>query len=459
MSWLDSNLQNTPEKLVMNKKRIILFTVISLILILAISIVYFFFFKTFSLSSFDIHESLTPDAMKMDTDYFIKTLMENHPEMKDGQTTYDNIIAEIYEKIKKPMKVEDFYWTLNTLNVALKDGHTHFSTDQVNWDCIDLPPLEWTSDGLIAKENNAFLRTGDKIIAMGSMTSVEFLKGLGNLMPAEVEEWIKANTNVIAKGIYLRRLNLVDKNDNVIVKYERNGKIAVGEMHLHRSAESVFKGIKKAISYLSSRRLKWRIDKANNLGVITMNTCPGGNEYIKGFRDFFNAVHENKIKNIAVDLRNNDGGSDRVINQFLSFIDIDDYLFIGNNIIFNNPKDFRDVAPNDPPLFKGNIYLLTSYSTFSAGTDFVVVLQANSIAKVIGQPTGNIPSFFGNVKQESLPNSRLMFQYATTRYKDPVPEDEQYKAIKPDYPIEYTKQDIVEKRDPWLESVIKMTKH
>ncbi len=442
----------------MNKKRIVLFIVISLIIIFIISTVYFFFFKTFSISAFDYRGSLTPDAMKMDTDYFIKTLKENHPEMKDSQTTYDNIIAGIYEKIGNPMNAEDFYWTLNTLNVALKDGHTHLSVDQVNRDCIDLPSLEWTRDGLIAKENKAFIKTGDKIISIGGMAPNELLKSLGNLLPAEIEEWVKANTMVIAKGMFLRRLNLVDKNNNVIISYERNNKIAVGDMHLHQSGDSIFESIKKAISYAASRKLKWRIDKANNLGIITINTCPNGNEYIKGFRDFFSAVDENKIMNVTVDLRKNGGGSSGVIQQFLSFIDIESYMFIGNNTYYNIPKDFRDVTPNDPPLFKGNIYLLTSNSTFSAATDFVVILQANSIAKVVGQPTGNIPSFFGNMKQGNLPNSKLVFQYATTRFKYPVSEDEQYKAITPDYPIEYSKRDIIEKRDPWLEFVIKMTR-
>ncbi len=444
-------------KSIINKKRIVLLTVTLLIIILIISLVYFFFFKTFSISGYDYRGSLTPNAMKKDTDYFIKTLKENHPEMKDGQTNYDNIINGIYEKIRKPMNAEDFYWTLNTLNVALKDGHTHFSVDQVNRDCIDLPSLEWTSDGLIAKENKAFIKSGDKIISIGGMAPTELLKSLDNLIPAEIEEWVKANTMVIAKGMFLRRLNLVDKNNNVIISYERNSKIAIGDMHLHQCGDSAFESIKKNISYAASRKLKWRIDKANNLGIITINTCPNGKEYIEGFRDFFSAVNENKIKNVAVDLRKNDGGSSTVINQFLSFIDIQNYMYIGNDLLYNNPKDFRDVTPNDPPLFKGSIYLLTSNSTFSAASDFVVILKANSVAKVIGQPTGNIPSFFGNIKPSSLPNSKFLFQYATTRYKYPVPEDEQYKAIIPDYPIEYSKRDIVEKRDPWLEFVIEMT--
>ncbi len=455
---MNLSLQDFHVKLVTNKKRIVLFVVISLILALIISIAYFFFFKSFSISGSVYRDSLTPYSMKMDANYFIKTLQEYHPEMKDGQTTYDNVISGIYEKIGKPMNAEDFYWTLNTLNVALKDGHTHFSADQVNRDCIDLPSLEWTSDGLIAKENKAFIKTGDKIIAIGKMTSAELLKDLGYLIPAEIEEETKANTNAIAKGMYLRRLNLVDGNNNVLIKYERNDRTIVRKMHLHQSAESISTRIGKAISYVSSRKLKWRIDKADNLGIITMNTCPGGKEYIKGFRDFFSAVDKNKIENITVDLRKNGGGYSGVIQQFLSFIDIRSYMCIGNEIIYNNPGAFREVTPNDPPLFIGNIYLLTSNSTFSAATDFVVVLQANSIAKVIGQPTGNIPSFFGNIKQDSLPNSRLQFQYATTRYRSPVSEAEQYKAITPDYPIEYSRQDIMKKRDPWLEFVMKMTR-
>jgi C-terminal processing protease CtpA/Prc len=388
----------------------------------------------------------------------LKMLKENHPEMKDGQTTYDNLIAKIYENISKPMNAEEFYWNLNTLAVALKDGHTHLSADEVNRDCIDLPSLEWTKDGLIAKENKAFINTGDKITDIGGKTPDELLKGLDALIPAEVQEWVKANTNAISKGIYLRKLNLVGSNNNVAITYERKGKLSAGELQLHPTGDTIYQSIKKSGSYTSSRNLEWKIDKANNLGIITINTCPSGNQYVKGFRDFFSELNKDKINNIAVDLRKNDGGSDNVINQFLSFIDVQSYEYIGNRTFYNIPKDFRDVTPNDPPPYKGNIYLLTSNSTFSAATDFVVVLQANSIAKIIGQPTGNIPSFFGNVKQCSLPNSKLSLRYATTRLQDPLPEDEQYKAITPDYPIEYKKEDIIEKRDPWLEYAIKLAR-
>ncbi len=448
-------LQSFRIKSIKNKKRIAILTVTLLIII---SIVYLFFFKTYSISAYSYSDSLTPNAMKIDTDLFIKTLKENHPEMKDGQTNYDNIINGIYEKIRKPMNAEDFYWTLNTLNVELKDGHTHFSIDQVNRDCIDLPSLEWTADGLIAKENKAFLETGDKIISIGGMSPTDLLKGLNALIPAEIEEWVKANTMVIAKGMFLRRLKLVGKDNNVNISYERNGKLVTRDMHLHKCGETAFEGINKLISYSAARKLKWNIDNANSLGIITINTCPNGKEFVEGFKNFFRAVNENKIKNIAVDLRRNDGGSSTVINQFLSFIDIKSYMYIGNKLLYNNAEDFRDITPNDPPLFRGSVYLLTSNSTFSAASDFVVILKANSLAKVVGQPTGNIPSFFGNTKSSSLPNSKLQFQYATTRYKYPVPEDEQYKAIIPDYPIEYSKRDIVEKRDPWIDFVIEMAR-
>lgn len=441
----------------MHKKRVALFIVVPLVIIVVFLIAYFLFFKVFRTTGFDYSDSLTPDAMKTDTDYFVKMLKENHPEMKEGQTKYDDIITGIYENIKKPMNTEEFYWTLNTLAVALKDGHTHFIADKVNRDYIDLPYLEWTKDGLIAKESKAFIRTGDKITSIGGKTPEDLLKSLDSLIPAEVQEWVKANTYAISKGLYLRKLNLVS-NNNVTIAYERKGKPAAGELKLHPTGDTIYQSIKKAGDYASSRNLKWKIDKANNLAIITINTCPNGNLYVKGFRDFFNQVNKDGIKNIAVDLRKNDGGSDNVINQFLSFIDVQSYEYIGNRTLYNIPKDFRDVTPNDPPPYKGNIYLLTSNSTFSSATDFVVVLQANSIAKVIGQPTGNIPSFFGNAKLCSLPNSKLSLQYATTRFKDPVPEDEQYKAITPDYPIEYKKEDIIEKRDPWLELAIKLAK-
>lgn len=412
---------------------------------------YLFFFKVSDNPGYLYRDSLTPEAMKTDAHYFVETLKSNHPNMNEGQSAYDGIIDDIYEKIKKPMDSEDFYWTLDTLAVALKDGHTRLFIDEISRDNIDLPMLIWTSDGLIVKKSGAFLMKGDKIVSIGGMAPDGMQKELEALYPAEIPEWVRANINVISEGIYLRRLNLVDRNNAVTIRYERNGRVSAGKMQLHGSGASLYKRISDAFAYADSVRMKWRIDKEHGLGIIEINECKPGKQTMEGFREFFTAVDKDGIKNIAVDLRRNSGGNDRVASQFLSFVAVKSYLFIGNELRYNNPGEYRELKPEDPPLFGGNIYLLTSNSTFSAATDFTVVLQANSIAKVIGQPTGNTASFFGNPLHFNMPDCKLGFSCATGHYEAPVAESNQDKAVMPDYKVECTRQDIIDGRDPSMD--------
>ncbi len=420
---------------------------------------YLFFFKVSDNPGYLYRDSLSPEAMKTDAQFFIETLESNHPNMKEGQTAYNGIIDGIFEKIKKPMDSEGFYWTLNTLAVALRDGHTRLSTDQISRDHIDLPLLIWTSDGLIVKKSGAFLRKGDKIISIGGMAADGLQKELEALYPAEIPEWVRANINVVAQGIYLRRLNLVGRNNTIEIRYERDDRVSVKKMQLHTSGASLYKRISEAFAYADSVKMKWRIDKEHDLGIIEINKCKTDNQTAEEFREFFAAVRENDIGNIAVDLRRNSGGNDGIASQFLSFVAVKSYMFIGNQLRYNNPGEFRELKPEDPPPFGGNIYLFTSNSTFSAATDFTVVLQANSIAKVIGQPTGNTASFFGNPTYFSMPDCKLGFNCATTHYKAPVEDDNQDKAVIPDFKVEYTSRDIIENEDPWLDFLINLPRN
>ena len=53
----------------------------------------------------------------------------------------------------------------------------------------------------------------------------------------------------------------------------------------------------------------YKIDKENSLGIFTLNRCEMSQEYTDRLLEFFSAVRDNNIGNIAVDLRSNGGGT------------------------------------------------------------------------------------------------------------------------------------------------------
>lgn len=165
----------------------------------------------------------------------------------------------------------------------------------------------------------------------------------------------------------------------------------------------------------------YKIDKENSLGVFTLNRCEMSAEYTDRLSEFFSAVRDNNIGNIAVDLRSNGGGTTEVINEFLRYINISDYkLFGGTDIrIGGNLISYRDeITPNKhvENAFDGRVYVLTSQYTFSSAMDFAMVIHDNGIGKVIGETPGNMPTAYGDKLSFQLPESKLVLSVSYKKF-------------------------------------------
>ena len=167
--------------------------------------------------------------------------------------------------------------------------------------------------------------------------------------------------------------------------------------------------------------VRYEIDEENSIVILHLDECEYNSEYINTVRKMFEKEKDKNIKNVAVDLRFNGGGNSQVVNEFLKYFDIDSYktgsmgwrlgflyLNMGNGI-YSNEK-YEDL------LFKGNLYLLTSTSTFSSAMMFAQYVKDNNIGTIIGEAPGNNPNGYGEVSCFMLPNSRLYMQISTKRF-------------------------------------------
>ena len=187
----------------------------------------------------------------------------------------------------------------------------------------------------------------------------------------------------------------------------------------------------------------YKIDKENSLGIFTLNRCEMSQEYTDRLLEFFSAVRDNNIGNIAVDLRSNGGGTTEVINEFLRYINISDYkLFGGTDIrIGGNLISYRDeITPNKPVdnAFDGKVYVLTSNYTFSSAMDFATVIQDNGIGKVIGETPGNMPTAYGDKLGFQLPESKLVLSVSYKKFYR-VDINKSIEPLIPDYTVEADK--------------------
>lgn len=146
-------------------------------------------------------------------------------------------------------------------------------------------------------------------------------------------------------------------------------------------------------------------------------------------RDLFAAADERAAERLVVDLRLNAGGDSRVLAPFLSRI-------------------ARHPVLNE----EGRLFVLIGRQTQSSALLNAMQLDRTTAAVVLGEPSGQRPNHYGEVRRFRLPNSRLRVSYATEFFRR-VPGDPP--ALLPDVPIPFTSKDFFAGRDPLLAAAIR----
>jgi C-terminal processing protease CtpA/Prc len=231
----------------------------------------------------------------------------------------------------------------------------------------------------------------------------------------------------------------------------------------------------------------YKILKKENALVMACNGF-GYEDYKIFHRKVFTEIKQRKIKNLIIDLRNNSGGdvsmSDDILKYLLkkptqNFLTCDapvgklsfskevepapkDHLF--------NPKELKKLKngkyrrivdgislliPYKDLHFSGNIYVLTSGLTFSAGTILTSLLKAHANATIIGQETGGGEAGCsgGLISKVILPQSKLKVNFPHFHIEINTKAPNVGRGVIPNYPINYTAKDIAQNRDLELETV------
>ena len=84
---------------------------------------------------------------------------------------------------------------------------------------------------------------------------------------------------------------------------------------------------------------------------------------------------------------------------------------------------------------------------------FLALIENNSKAVIVGEPTGQGPFFCGGPQTLALPNSGLEL-LISSHYNRCSLFDDGRGWIMPDLPVSYTMADYLEGRDPMMEAVL-----
>jgi len=131
---------------------------------------------------------------------------------------------------------------------------------------------------------------------------------------------------------------------------------------------------------------------------------------------------------LIIDLRHNSGGDSRVIQPLIETIR-------------------RRPAINRPDA----LYAIIGRGTFSSGMAAAHHLRTKARATIVGEPIGERPNTFGNMRTFTLPHSGVQVTYSTEYYRFAPGEPD---AFMPDVYVSITPDAIIAGRDPVLEWIV-----
>lgn len=372
-------------------------------------------------NSIGFDEKLSSKDAVEDLDYAMKYLKKDHPALKNSTP---KMIQAQYEKAKAELLKEDTVdvCTLNreieSVFSLLNDAHT----------CVKalFPDDHYLKYYYSRNEEGAILT------AVNDVNLEDMLKNNRALYSYEVESWgLHSLSNDLMTKEGLSYLG-IDTKDGVTYTYLcKDGRYRTytysDSDFVTRSEYYAFNNVTKSVKPFVS----YEIDKDRSLAVLTLTSCKFNDEYRDCVKKMFTEVKNLGIQNVAVDIRNNDGGSSFVADEFIRYLDVDNY----RQPVYTIRLGFFDLTPDNGNftnnkyndlLFKGNVYMLTSVHSFSSAMDFAQYIKDNKLGTIIGEAPGNTPVGYGQCTEMKLPHSQIYMQISTTTYQrtDPNCKDE-----------------------------------
>ncbi len=380
----------------------------------------------------DGSEMLTPEQALRDVECARKYLAKVHPAAKDGlpqevSARFDEIEEEI--RSQDGMTVYSLERMLCSAAALFHDGHT-----MVYGKYPEYRHLKY-----VYSHNQA----GDRLIAVNGTEQRELYE--------QNKQYFSFDSGADDYGYSHFRTIITRPDGLALLGIDIEDGVVYTFAHPDGSTEDVtahdedFLTIDEYYAYnkiepdpTESSFVSYAVDEEKSLAMLTLNSCTYDEEYCSVLHDMFSEVKEKGIRNVAVDLRSNGGGSSMVGTEFLKYLPVDSYmdwaadrrfgfLYLHFSATEFTNKKYADLT------FDGNVYVLTSGDTYSSAMDFAMYIKDNGLGKIVGEASLNDPYGYGEVTRFRLPDSGLMLIVSTAKWYR-IDTDTPEKFIEPDIP-------------------------
>lgn len=385
-------------------------------------------YKNVSLYTKSYDKVLTKKEAKEDLEYAMKYLKKLHPKLLKETPDY---IQEQYDMVKNNIETKETI-TVNYLSKEiesifskLNDGHTIVMGYYNDYHTLKEMEMHNKNKEILTKINDIEIKElfeQNKQYYSYEMEKAGLNQFKNDLITLEGLDKLGINTEEI-------KYTFEQNNKEKEYTYKKEDYLTKEEYNNYNNI-----GPKPQKSFVT-----YEIDEENNLAILYLDKCKNNDEYKRVLKEMFEKIKEKNIGNIAVDLRNNGGGSSSVATEFIKYIDVDEYnelkseWRLGTFNIKTKQHTIKNKKKNSP--FNGNIYVLTSIDTFSSAMLFSQYIKDNNIGTIIGETSSNNPNGYGEVVEFLLPNSNIYMQISTKKWYR-INQNTEEEFIEPDIKCE-----------------------
>ena len=408
-------------------KKNIRFTLIIFILIMLF---------TYPVFSFEITQN---EAIE-DLDHLYNRIEEVHPNIyfHQSEEKAQNKISKIKDELKTKEKWSDIelYRLFSPFVASFKDGHTglliwgQFNQFYNNGGQIFPFDIKIIDDEVLIYKNytDNKINKGTKLLAINDISIDDIINTFRNSISSENVGFSNAK---IERNfpIYLW-IHYNFKNNSYNIKLKDNIKsyqlevIGVSQDQRTKNSEE-------------NERENWSLDfPIEGTAYLTINTFDGSliDEFKKDIDLYFEEINNKNIEGLFIDISENGGGNTDLAKYLFEYIYDKPYNlfkevrikhskyaakqsfdFLTNAyynlrknedglVIFKSDKSKPKELENR---FDGNVYVVVSNYTFSTAVDFAAMVKDHDARVIMGENTGGLPSTYGDIIRDKLPNSKL----------------------------------------------------
>mgnify|MGYP000064532538 CR=1 FL=1 len=367
----------------------------------------------------------------------ISVVEKTHPAFALGDISddYKQRKQELVNSVTKDTGKEEFTLLVRKYLASLHDGHTGVQNDSakrfLNVNC--------RADG-----NDLFLLNDDGSLSADRITHIEgvpvnrIFETVQTYYVAENDAAKNMNNSIWALNDEMLKLAGCDiSTGSAEITVERDG------VCYKEEAEFADRDIYESYNY--SYEIKSEIIN-DHIFYIDMNICEDNKNLKAQIKELRKAI-KSGITKVIIDVRDNPGGNSTACTKLLNAMGMRNPEY-GSFIRYSElaheqrgvpSEGFRQYDPDKAKARRNDkiqLVVLTNERTYSSATMLAVFVQDGDLGTVIGTPSSNAPSSYGDILYYQLPSSGIEVTISYKRWLRPDTEADQ-RILIPDIVTDY----------------------